>query len=197
MANNDKAARKTRVNAAATATRKHFEEGAMRKVVLGALMVCLLVNVGLWADADEDKDRGELAKAVVEAKVSLEQGLSAAAHEGKPISAKFEIDEGKLQLSVYTAQGDKFSEVVVDHNTGKVAKTESITSGEDLSAAKAQSEAMSKAKQSLRATLTKVLKDNSGFRAVSIVPALKDGHPVAEVTPAMGDQWKAVSEKLD
>ena len=169
----------------------------MRKVVLGALMVCLLVSVGLWADADEDKDRGELAKAVVEAKVSLEQSLSAAAREGKPISAKFEIDEGKLQLSVYTSKGDKFSEVVVDHNTETVAKTESITSGEDLTAAKAQSEAMSKAKQSLRTTLTKVLKDNPGFRAVSIFPALKDGHPAAQATLVMADQWRTVSEKLD
>ena len=71
------------------------------------------------------------------------------------------------------------------------------SSGEDLPAAKAQSEAMSKAKQSLRATLAKVLKGNPGFRAVSIFPALKDGHPVAEVTLVMGDQWKTVSEKLD
>ena len=160
-------------------------------------MVCLLVNPGLRAGADEDKDRGQLAKAVAVAKVPLEQGLSAAASEGKPISAKFEMDEGKLQLSVYTAKGDKFSEVVVDHNTKTIAKAESITSGEDLTAAKAQSEAMSKAKQSLRATLTKVLKDNPGFRAVSIFPALKDGHPAAEVTLVMADQWKTVSEKLD
>jgi hypothetical protein len=169
----------------------------MRKVVIGALMVWLLVYPGLRAAADEDKDRGELAKAVAEAKVSLEQGLSAAAREGKPISAKFEIDEGKLQLSVYAAKGNQFSEIVVDHNTGKSSKTESITSGEDLSAAKAQSEAMSKAKQSLRAILVKVLKGNPGFRAVSIFPTLKDGQPVAEVTLAMSDQWKTVSEKLD
>jgi hypothetical protein len=100
-------------------------------------------------------------------------------------------------IPVYTAKGDKFSEVVVDHNTETVAKTESITSGEDLTAAKAQSEAMSKARQSLRATLTKVLEDNPGFRAVSIFPALKDGHPAAEVTLVMADQWKTVSEKLD
>ncbi len=56
---------------------------------------------------------------------------------------------------------------------------------------------MSKAKQSLRATLAKVLKGNPGFRAVSIFPALKDGHPVAEVSLVKGGQWKAVSEKLD
>ncbi len=171
----------------------------MRKkgVVIGLWMVWLIVSPGLWSDAYQDKDRAELAKAVAEAKVSLEQGLSSSAHEGKPISAKFEIEEGKLQLSVYTAKGDKFSEVIVDHNTGKVVKAEPITSGEDLPAAKAQSEAMSKGKRSLRATLAKVLKGNPGFRAVSIFPALKDGHPVAEVTLVMGDQWKTVSEKLD
>ena len=163
-------------------------------VVVGSLLVWLVVNPGLWS---QDKDRAELAKAVAEAKVSLEQGLSASAHEGKPISAKFEIEDGKLQLSVYTAKSDKFSEVVVDHNTGKAAKTEPITSGEDLSAAKTQSEAMSKAKQSLHVTLTKVLKGNPGFRAVSIFPMLKDGHPVADVTLTKGDEWKTVSEKLD
>jgi hypothetical protein len=168
----------------------------MRKaaVVLGLLMVWLVVNPGLWS---QDKGRAELAKAVAEAKVSLEQGLSASAHVGKPISTKFEIEDGKLQLSVYTAKGDTFSEVVVDPNTGKVAKTEPITSGEDFTAAKAQSEAMSKAKQSLRASLAKVLKGNPGFRAVSIFPALKDGRPTAEVTLVKGDQWKTVSEKLD
>src|SRR5713226_3592752 len=96
-------------------------------VVMGVLMVWLVVTPGLWS---QDKDRAELAKAVAEAKVSLQQGLSASAHEGKPISAKFEIEDGKLQLSVYTARGNTFSEVLVDLNTGKVAKTEPITSGE-------------------------------------------------------------------
>src|SRR6266704_6960175 len=93
-------------------------------VVMSALMVWLVVNPSSWS---QEKDRAELAKAVAVAKVSLEQGLSTSAHEGKPISAKFEIEDGKLQLSVYTAKGDSFSEVVVDHTTGKAAKTEPIT----------------------------------------------------------------------
>ncbi len=171
----------------------------MRKetMVAGLMLGGLLVSSAVWSGPYQDKDRAELAKAVAGAKVSLEQSLSASAREGTPISAKFEIEEGKFQLSVYTAKGGKFSEVIVDHDTGKVAKAEPITSGEDLPAAKAQSEAMSKAKQSLRATLVKVLKGNPGFRAVSIFPALKDGHPVAEVTLVKGDQWKTVSEKLD
>jgi CheY-like chemotaxis protein len=49
----------------------------------------------------------------------------------------------------------KPSEVIVDHGTGTVAKTEPITAGEDFTEAKAQSEAMSKAKQSLREALAK------------------------------------------
>src|SRR5262249_52428574 len=116
---------------------------------------------------------------------------------GKPISAKFEMEEGKLQLSVYTTKGDKFSEVVVDHNAGNIAKTEAITGGEDLTAAKAQSEAMSKAKESLQSVLAKVLKTNQGFRAVSILPSLKDGHPVAEINLVKDEEWKTLSEKLD
>src|SRR6266849_1036114 len=163
-------------------------------VVVGLLMVWLVVSPRLWS---QDKDHAELAKAVAEAKVSLEQGLTAGTHAGKPISAKFEIEDGKLQLSVYTAKGDAFSEIVIDHNTGKVAKTEAITSGEDFSVAKTQNEAMGKAKQSLHAAVAKVLKGNPGFRAVSVFPALKDGHPVAEVTLTKGDEWKTVSEPLD
>ncbi len=94
----------------------------MRKAVsvMGLLIVWLVVNPGLWS---QDKDRAGLAKAVAQAKVSLDQGLSVSAHAGKPISAKFEIEDGELQLSVYTAKGDTFSEVVVDTDTGKVAWT--------------------------------------------------------------------------
>jgi hypothetical protein len=41
------------------------------------------------------------------------------------------------------------------------------------------------------------VKENKGFRAVSVTPALKDGHPVADVTLVKGTEWKSVSEKLD
>ena len=120
----------------------------------------------------------ELAKALGAAKISLQTGLTASARAGTPISAKYE-------------------EVIVDHATGRVAKTEAITSGDDLTAAKAQSEAMAKAKRSLRAATDQATKENKGYRVVSVMPALKDGHPVAEVTIVRGSEFKAVSEKLD
>ncbi len=161
-----------------------------------ALTVAWMLGLpAVWAS--DDKDHAELAKALKDAKIPLERGLAASAKEGKPISAKYEVEDGKLQLSVYTMKADKFSEVIVDHKTGKVAKTEPITSGEDLAAAKAQSEAMAKAKRSLDAAASAAAKGNKGFRVVSVMPALKAGHPVADVTLVKGAEWKTVSEKLE
>jgi hypothetical protein len=41
------------------------------------------------------------------------------------------------------------------------------------------------------------VKANQGFRAVSIYPALKEGHPVAEVTLVKDDTFKTLAERLD
>ena len=150
-----------------------------------------------WAQPHDDKERAEVAKAMKDAKVSLQQGVTASAKEGTPISAKYEVEDGKLQLSVYTMKGDKFSEVIVDHKTGKVAKADPITKSDDLQAAKAQSEAMAKAKRSLGAAASEAVKENKGFRAISAMPAMKEAHPVAEVMLLKGTQWKTVTEKLD
>ena len=172
----------------------------MRKRVELALIAAFVWLIGahtIWAQKYDDKEHAELAKALKDAKVTLEKGLSASEHEGKPISGKFEVEDGKLQLSVYTMKGDKFSEVIVDHKTGKVAKTEAITGGEDLTAAKAQSGAMAKAKLSLQAATEKAVKANKGYRAVSVIPTLKEGHPVADVTLVKGNEFKTVSDKLD
>jgi uncharacterized membrane protein YkoI len=172
----------------------------MRKTFRFALVVIfswLLAGQLSWAQKSNDKEHAELAKALKGVKTSLEKGLSASESQGKPISGKFEVEDGKLQLSVYTMKGDKFSEVIVDHKTGKVAKTEAITGGDDLTAAKAQSAAMAKAKLSLRAATENAVKANKGFVAVSVTPSLKDGHPVAEITLVKGEEFKTVSEKLD
>src|SRR4051812_5204600 len=99
--------------------------------------------------AHAEGDAAALGKELKSAKVTLAQGLKAAASAGKPISGKFEVENGKLQLSVYTAKDGSFSEVIVDHKTGKVAKSEPITSGDDLTAAKSQEDAMISAKSSL------------------------------------------------
>jgi hypothetical protein len=138
-----------------------------------------------------------LAAAVKDTKVSLGDGLAASAREGKPVSAKFEIDDGKLQLSVYTMGTDGFAEVVIDPKTGAIAKAEKITDAEDLEAAAAQKAAMEKATVSLLAATQKAVMANAGYRAVSITPEMKEGHPAADITLLQGETVKKVAEKLD
>jgi len=171
----------------------------MRKIsiALSLLAACLFgVSFG-WAQPHDEKERAELMKAMKDAKVSLAQGVTASAKEGKPISGKYEVEDGHLQLSVYTMKGDKFSEVIVDHKTGKVAKAEPITKGDDLKYAQEQSQAMAKAKRTLAAAASDAVKANAGYRAISVMPSIKDDHPVAEVTLLKGTEWKTVSERLD
>ncbi len=171
----------------------------MKSTAIGlAFILAWVVAVSTgWAQTSEDKEHAELAKALPAGKVALESGLAATVREGKPISGKYEVEEGKLQLSVYTVKGDKFSEVIVDHATGKVAKVEPLSKPDDLKAAKAQNEAMAKAKRSLSAAVAEATKANKGFRAVSAYPGMKDGHPVADVTLVKGTEWKTEAEKLD
>jgi len=168
--------------------------------IMAAIAAALVFVVPTgWAQTSDDKakEHAELEKALNGSKIPLERGLTASAKEGKPISAKYEVEDGKLQLSVYTMKGDNFSEVIVDHKTGKIAKTEPITQGDDLAHAKEQSEAMAKAKRSLGAAASEAVKENKGYRVVSVMPAVKDGHPIADVTLVKGAEWKTVSEKLD
>ena len=167
------------------------------------LVPVLAATVASWGStlAAQDKDEQEgnqaaVAKAVLGARVPLERGLAASASHGQAISAKFEIEDGKLQLSVYTMKDGRFFEVVVDHNTGKVVKAEPIAEGEDYTAAQSQRAAMAKAKGSLRAAVEHALRSNAGFHAISVTPSLKDGRAVADVTLAKGEEFKTVSVPL-
>ncbi len=167
------------------------------RYILAATVAALVIHPAGLAQESPGKEGAELSKAVSAAKVSLEKGLTASGMEGKPISAKFEVEDGKLQLSVYVMKGEKFYEVVVDHQTGKITKTEPITEGEDLAAAKSQGEAMVKAKRSLPEVLSKAVAEHKGFLAVSVFAELKDGHPVADVSLVKGEESVAVTERLD
>jgi hypothetical protein len=162
---------------------------------IAAVVGLLLLAVG--GRAEEKEGLGVDWKALQAAKVSLEKGLAAAERQGKPISAKFEMEDGKLQLSVYTAKQDKFWEVIVDHTGGKTSKTEEIKEGEDLSAATAQNQAMAKAKESLLAAVEKAVSVNRGYRAVSVVPSLEAGRSVAKVVLENATGMKTVSSSLD
>jgi hypothetical protein len=162
------------------------------------LLVGLLAG-GLFgaALADDAKDHAAVAKQLPSAKVTLSEGLTASESKGQPISAKFEIDEGHFQLSVYTVQGSAFQEVIVDYSTGKIAKVGPLDEAGDVAAAKKQMAAIAKAKTSLKTATDKAERDNAGYRAVSVTPMLKANHAIATVTLVKGAQFKSVSESLE
>ena len=166
-----------------------------------AQLVFLIAAIGFWTTeatpVRAEGDPATLAAALKGATATLQSGLRASEAQGTPISAKFEIEDGKLQLSVYTMKGNEFMEVVADPNTGAIAKAEKITDAVDLKEATEQKAAMAKAKVPLLNATETAVKANAGSRAVSIVPELKNGQATAEVTLLQGATIKKVTEKLD
>jgi hypothetical protein len=162
----------------------------------------LIATSGLWGAVvatarGEESNPAALAAAMKNATATLQGGLRASEAQGTPISAKFEIEDGKLQLSVYTMKGSDFMEVVADPNTGAIAKAEKITEADDLKEATEQKAAMAKARVPLLTATEAAVQANAGSRAVSIVPELKSGQATAEVTLLQGTTFKKVTEKLD
>src|SRR5216684_2395084 len=165
---------------------------ARRKMLLmtaGATVLGFVALLGLsdhsalFAGEGENESREALIKLLGDAKVSLQQGLAACEQEGQPISGKFEVDEGKLQLSVYTAKEGKFSEILVDYVTGTVAKVESAV--------------MSKSKISLKAAVDRAVAQSTKVRAVSAIPTLVYGRPVVTIVLLDDNQLSDVQRSLD
>ena len=164
--------------------------------LIAALVASLAGNPSALA-IGPDEEQVELASALSGAKVSLQQGFTASEREGQPISGKFEIDNGKLQLSVYTSKEGKFFEVIVDHMTGSIAKVEPITEGDDLTHAKSQKAAIDKAKVKLADAATKAKGEAAEVIVVSAVPELKNDRPEAAVMLLQGKRFSTASEPLD
>jgi len=155
----------------------------------------------LWvipADAAmTDKEKADLAPVVAGAKVTLEQGLATSKKNGKPVSAKFEIENGKPQLSVYTIKdGNKYFEVIVDHTSGEIAKADPITGGDDLAAAKKQADGLFRATRELREAVKEAKRDNPGYQAVSVWSEMQGSHSIATVTLVKDNDWKTVVNDL-
>lgn len=56
---------------------------------------------------------------------------------------------------------------------------------------------MAKAKTSLKAAIDKTVSQASDFLAVSVIPSLKNGHPVASIILLKGEKIKTVQQSLD
>jgi hypothetical protein len=168
---------------------------AFRSMILVAVLG--VAGIGPLPASAQDEDAAAMAAALKDAKLTLQDGLKAGEREGQPLSAQFEIDDGKLRLSIYAAKGDDFTEIVADPKTGTVVRTEKITDPDELSDAADQKTAVAKATVSLLAAVEAAIKENAGAVAVAIFPDLRDGHAVADITLLQGVTTKTVTEKLD
>jgi hypothetical protein len=113
------------------------------------------------------------------------------------LSAKFEVEDGKLQLSIYTMKPGDFTEVIVAPDSGSVKSAEKITDAEDLKAATSQKAAMDKTTLSLAAVTGQTAQEAAGSRAISIFPELRNGHPVAVITMLRDDKFMKIVKTLD
>lgn len=169
---------------------------ARRNLILSIATAGLLVFAGWSTRAEEEMNPAALAKALPQASIMLEQGLKASEQMGLPISAKFEIEHGALQLSVYTMKDGRFVEVIVNHRSGTIDVSKPITDSDDLKEAEAQNAAMAKGWMGLDTALDNALVANAGYRAVSIEPELKGGQAFARITLMKGTDVRKVSEAL-
>jgi hypothetical protein len=176
----------------------------MRKGVIVTLTAAGILALADWFSWAEEGGQNviALAKALSQASVSLQQGLMASQREGSPISGKYELEKGVLQLSVYAMKGDQFLELIVDHKSGTIKQAETMTDADDLKVAQEQSRVMAKAKVPLDQAVEAAVKEASccyrgNYRAVSVVPMLKADQPVADITLMAGEEVKKVTAKLD
>ena len=178
-----------------------------RRSVLSLTVVLLMTMFGVMpvASADDSKDTKALLKALGKSKHTLIDGVRQTAKGGAvPISAKFELEDGKLSLSVYTAEkglsvpaeknvlqelsgspeGDKWTpNVEVFKDVPHVAR-----SSEQLTL-------MALGKASLTNIIARVQKTQSGT-VFSVTPVIRNHRAVAEVLVADDGKVKKVLQPL-
>ena len=165
----------------------------MRNTLAASLIVSLLgASVGYAAGSSDAETVNRLAQS----KHSLAQGIRQAAKtHGAPISAKFEFEDGKFWLSVYTAKAG--IEADAEHNTLIELKGEpnaatwspNVEVFEDkkhLTRSAMQLTLLQQSKVDLAALVEKAAAKEKGT-PYSAIPAVKNGKPVVVVKIAAGD----------
>lgn len=149
------------------------------------------------AAAQTSNERDRLARAVAASKISLEIALSTGERYGTPLAAEFEIENGRLQVSVIAMKGESLIEVTVDPMTGRVVGVETITEEGSLAQAREYREAMKRATKSVRTTLVDGVLANEGYRAISAEPVLENGRSILEIALVRGLEFKTLELELE
>jgi hypothetical protein len=163
---------------------------------LRSALLLLVLEFTSAAMAKEFEDHTALAAALKHVTSTLENGLNAVERIGKPISAKFTLEHGFLQVSLWVAREDGLAEIILYPATRMVTEIYEFRDPDELKAATAQKLAMDKARVSLRSAAANAVQANRGFRAVSAYPVIEEGDPMAVITLLDANTFKIVTEKL-
>ena len=191
-----------RVACVAAALSVPFSQAGTRTLatILRVLVWTLVVAAATVSTAapagDISQSHTALAAAFKNVKGTLESGLKAAEQMGTPISAKFILEHTILRLSLWIAKDDGFSEFNLYPAIGMINEVVDIADPEKIEAATAQKLAVASATISLVSATESAVKVNKGFRAISVLPMLSEGRPVAVVTLLGPDEFRVVTEKL-
>lgn len=147
---------------------------------------------------DDDYNAAKLVRYFDSRNMPLDRAIEASEHAGETISAKYDVSNGVVQLSVTVLGGEGFSDVIFNPQSGSITTTQSITDRDELRDAEAHAKAMAKANVLLVQAIEEALKANGGYQAVRVVPILAAGIvPVAMVTLIKGNDIKDVFQRLD
>jgi hypothetical protein len=178
-----------------------------RRSVLTLTVVLLMTTFGVMpaASAEDSKETQALLEALGKTKHTLLDGVRQSARGGAvPISAKFELEDGKLSLSVYTA--GKGLSVAPERNVLQELsgspeqdkwepQVEVFKDVPHVARSSAQLTLMALGKSSLADVIAQVQKMQSGT-VFSVTPMIRNHKPVAEVLVADGGKVKKLIQPL-
>jgi hypothetical protein len=165
----------------------------MTKHLKFVVTVALMTFMSAFAARADDAEQATLVKALAGAKISLQQGIAQVAKGTEvPTEAKYEMDKGKLALTVYTS-GKGFDTAAEDNSFNEY--------GGDASAAtwKPEKEVFADLKHIARSaqyhtllsmtklTIPAIIQKASPLGTVfSVKEKIRNGKPVFEVMTAQG-----------
>jgi hypothetical protein len=167
-----------------------------RNLMLAIAIGLATLSVSVAARSD-NADQAALLKAMSGAKVSLEQGIAQVAKGTEvPTEAKYEMDDGKLMLSVYTsakgfdtaAEDNSFNEYGGDPTAATWAPKKEVFDDLKHIARSAQYHTLlSMTKMTIPAIIKKASAQGTVF---SVKEKVRNGKPVFEVMTAQGNTAK-------
>src|SRR6267378_806397 len=170
-----------------------------------AVLLFGLIALAPLAGADDSKDTQALLEALGKSKLTLSDGVRQAEKGGAvPISAKFELEDGKLSLSVYTAgkglsvppEQNVLQELSGSPEQDKWQPTvEVFKDVPHVARSSQQLTLMALGKSSLANIIARARKTQSGT-VFSVTPVMRNHKPVAEVLVADKGKVKKLIQPL-